>query len=143
MMPLEKKQYLFALRLSEPKLELINASNQIGFYTHIDLIAPGGLKFGGRGQVLGALRYEAGRGELYIDAPKLKGLEIDWLPKRLASLVANLAEPLLATASKKYPIYRLRDDSATHQLAKSTLKSIRIVDHKLVLTLGIFKILHI
>lgn len=138
MMPLEKTQFLFTIRFSEPKLELIDSSNEIGFFTHIDVFAPGGMKASGRGQISGSLRYEADNGALFLDSPMLKGLEVDWLPKILTSTVAAMAEPLLATASAKFPVYRLQDNNATHQLAKSTLKSIQVKDKNLVITLGIF-----
>lgn len=138
MMPLEKTRFFFTVRLSEPKLELIEASNEISYFTHIDVIVPGGLTGSGRGQISGSLRYEAGTGELFLDSPKLKHLEVDWLPSIFTSSVAMLAEPLLASASAKYPVYRLRDNSAAHQLAKSTLKSIKVKGNNLVITLGIF-----
>ena len=138
MMPLEKTRFFLTVRLSKPKLELIDVSNEIVLFTHIDVIAPGGIKGSGRGQLSGSLRYEATSGELFLDSPKLKNLQIDWFPKMFSNSVAMIAEPLLATASAKYPVYRLRDDNATHQLAKSTIKSIKVKNHNLVITLGIF-----
>lgn len=137
MMPLEKTQYFFTIRLSEPKLELIDASNEISYFTHIDVVGPGGLRGSGRGQISGSLRYEASTGELFLDSPRLNDLEIDWFPKIFTRTVSILAEPLLATASEKYPVYRLRDNSTAHQLAKSTLKSIKVKGRNLVIELGI------
>jgi Protein of unknown function (DUF1439) len=137
-MPLEKKQYFFTVRLSEPKVALINKSNEVGMFMHVDVIAPGGFKGGGRGQIAGSVRYEQKTGEFFLDAPRLVGLEIDLLPKRLMPKISKLAEILLTKASSKLPVYRLRDDDAKHQLAKSTLKSIKVKDHKLLITLGMF-----
>ena len=138
MMPLEKKQYFFTVRLSEPKVELINVSNEVGFFMHVDVIAPGGFKGGGRGKIAGTLRYQHDSGEFYLDSPRLVDLEIDLLPKQLTPKIAKLAELVLSKASEKLPVYRLRDDDAKHQLAKSTLKSIKVRDHKLLITLGMF-----
>ena len=84
------------------------------------------------------MRYEAKTGELFLDSPRLAGLEIDLLPKILTPQVVKLAELVLAKASAAYPIYRLRDSDSKHQLAKAALKSIRVKDHKLKITLSIF-----
>ncbi len=138
MMPLEKKQYFFRIRLSEPKLELVEASNEIGFFMHVDVIAPGGLTGSGRGKIMGSVRYVPKTGEFFLDSPKLVGLEIDLVPKRLTPKIAKFAELVLARASETLPVYRLRDDDVKHQLARSTLKSIQVKDHKLKITLGVF-----
>jgi hypothetical protein len=119
-------------------VELINVSNEVGFFMHVDVIAPGGFKGGGRGKIAGTLRYQQDSGEFYLDSPRLVDLEIDLLPKQLTPKIAKLAELVLSKASEKLPVYRLRDDDAKHQLAKSTLKSIKVRDHKLLITLGMF-----
>lgn len=137
-MPLEKKQYFFTVRLSEPKVVLINESNEIGFFMHVDVLAPGRLKGGGRGQISGSVRYEQKTGEFFLDSPRLVGLEIDLLPKKLTPKISKLAELVLAKASSKLPVYKLRDDDPKHQLARSTLKSVKVQDHKLMITLGMF-----
>ena len=138
MMPLEKKQYFFTVRLSEPRVELHDESNELSFFTHLDVIAPGGLKGGGQGEIQGSIRYEPATGEFFLQSPKLVDLDIRLIPKTLSPRIAALAELVLAKACAKIPIYRLKDDDSKHQLAKSTLKSIHVEDRKLMITLSMF-----
>ncbi len=138
MMPLEKKQYMITVRLSQPKINLIESNNAIGFFTHMEVIAPGGLKGSGRGEIQGSVRFEKESGEFYLDNAKLSGMQIDRIPKQFLPSISKICEALMARALAQFPVYRLKDDDARHQLAKSTLKEIKVHDQKLLIMLGMF-----
>jgi hypothetical protein len=138
MMPLTRKQFFITVTLSEPKINLIKDSNEVGFFTHVEVLVPGGLKGSGRGKIQGTVSYKPERGEFYLHNPSIVSLEIDRLPKKLMPKISQIAGVILSKSLSQYPVYKLKDSDSGHQLAKATLKSIKVGDDKLLVTLGMF-----
>jgi len=136
MMPLERKSFFVTVVLSEPKVDLIQESNEIGFFSHVEVLIPGGLKGSGRGKIKGSVVYDADQGAFYLNNPSIEGLEIDRVPKKFYKKISAAIQVVLAKSLSKYPVYKLKDDDVKHQLAKSSLKSISVGNKTLLITLG-------
>jgi len=138
MMPLIKKTMFATVTLSDPIVDLISKSNEIGFFTHVEVIAPGGLKGSGRGKIQGEVIYKPEQAAFFINNPTIVSLEIDRVPKTVIPTISHVAQVVLFKALSKYPVYKLNDEDVKQKLAKSTLKSISVGDKKLLITLGMF-----
>lgn len=137
-MPLEKKLLMATLRLSEPRLTLLEESNEVSLFLNVDVIMLEGLKGSGRGELVGTIEYRAEQGAFYLVNPRIVNLNIDRLPSFLFSKIAHTAELLLARSLSTYPVYRLNENDARHKMAKAALKDVRVSRDTLLLTLGMF-----
>ena len=52
----------FRATISDPKVDLIKDSNEIGVFTNVEVIAPGGIRGAGRANIKGILSYDAKKG---------------------------------------------------------------------------------
>ena len=137
MMPMQKNNFLFTVTLSEPEIELIEGSNQIGIFTHIEAVVPRVIKGTGRAKITGSLSYESETSEFFFNNPTIEKLEIDkvadkYIPK-VKKIVQLIANKMLAIR----PVYKLKDDNLKHKLAKAMLKSVSVKDKKLLLELNV------
>ena len=64
-MPIEKKKYFVTVTLSNPIIDLLKESDEIGIRANIDASAPGGIKGSGEVMIKGTLDYEPKKGEFY------------------------------------------------------------------------------
>ena len=101
-------------------------------------MAPGGLNLTGRTQLQGSLSYDAEKGAFYFHNPKGVTIEIDQLPEHFSPKVKELTQSAMTKATENRPIYTLKDDDLKQKLAKSVLKSVVVIDEKLVATLSAF-----
>jgi len=136
-MPLTKKSLFFSVIIYEPEIQLHSLNNEIGFFAHVDVVVPGGLKGSGRGMIKGKVVYDSADGAFYLNQPNIEGLEIDRIPRKVIPSITKTAQIILSKSLSKYPVYKLKDDDVKHQLAKSTLKSISIENECLLVTLGL------
>ncbi len=136
MMPLQKKMLFFLVTLSNPEVELIQGSNEIGIFTRVTVIAPAGMKGSGSTRITGSLSYQAESNEFFFKNPMIKQLEIDQVPEELIpnlkSIIQLIARKMLAV----HPVYKLKDNNIKHKFAKAMLQSVSIKDKKLLLELS-------
>jgi len=137
-MPLEKKLLMATLLLSEPRLTLLEETNEVSLFLNVDVIMLEGLKGSGRGELVGTIEYRAEQGAFYLVNPRIVNLNIDRLPSFLFSKIARAAELLLARSLSSYPVYRLNENDARHKMAKAALKDVSVSRDTLLLTLGMF-----
>lgn len=138
MMPLEKKKLFFKTIVTDPKVKLISASNEIAIYANVAAHAPGGLTLTGSTQLQGSLRYDAEKGAFYFDNAKVKHLKIDQLPEQFAPKVKELTQTAVTNGTGRRPVYVLNDDNLKQKLAKSVLKSVLVKGSSLIVTLSAF-----
>lgn len=136
MMPIEKKKLFFKLKLSEPKIELIEGSNEIGIFTHIDFDSKFGIKGAGRAKITGALSYDADSNEFFFKNSKIQQLEIDKVSQKNIQQIKGLVQKVVSKILAKHPVYRLKDDNLKHKLTKSVLQSVSVKDKQLLLELS-------
>jgi hypothetical protein len=138
MMPMKKKNVFVAVTVSDPKVDLIEQSNQIGVFTNIEVVALGGLKGSGRANITGTLNYDAMEGAFYFRDPTIVSLEVDNVAKKFIPKIKKITQLAITNAMSAYPVYRFKDDNIKHKMAKATLKSVAVENQKLLVTLSLF-----
>ena len=136
-MPIVKKKYLMTMTFSNPKIDLLEATNQISLMSDIHIAAPGNLEGKGRANLVGELEYRQAEGAFYLKNARLKELTLDGIPPDIQPELKKLAQTSLAKALSKRPVYVLNDNDVKQKLAKSTLQSIEIKNQALEITFGI------
>jgi hypothetical protein len=137
-MPLEKKLLMATLRLSDPRLTLLEASNEVALFLNVEVWLVQGLKASGRGELVGSIDYRPEEGAFYLVNPRIINLNIDHLPAFLFPKIARAAELLLARSLATYPVYRLNEKDTRQKMAKAALKQVKVSRDTLQLTLGMF-----
>lgn len=138
MMPMKKKNMFVTVTLSEPKVDLIQESNEMGVFTNIEVIALGRLKGSGRANITGTLDYDAKQGAFYFRDPTVVSLEVDNVAKKLIPKIKEITQFAITKAMSTYPIYKFKDDNIKHTLAKAALKSVIVEQERLLVTLSVF-----
>ena len=138
MMPMKKKNMFVAVTVSDPKVDLIKESNEIGVFTHVKVSAPGGIYGKGRGKVTGTLSYDASKGAFFFKNPKIVNLELDQVPKEYVKNIQLIAQVTAAQAMSVYPVYILNDENQSQKFAKSRLESVEVKDEELHVVLRLF-----
>lgn len=136
-MPLEKKLPLAVIRLSEPKLELLEASNEVSLFLNVDVVMLKGFKGSGRGELVGSVDYRPEEGAFYLVNPRIVNLSIDHVPGFVMPQISQAARLLLDRSLASYPIYRLDENDPKHKMAKASLKKVSVSHDTLLLTLGL------
>lgn len=137
-MPIEKKKYFVTIKISNPKIDLIKESNEIGILASIEANAPGGIKGKGKVMIKGTLEYDPKKGEFYFKNPTIISLAIDKVNDNIIPKIQGIAQAALSKVMTVYPVYKFKDDNLKHTLAKAVLKSLKVENEKLLLTLGVF-----
>jgi len=137
MMPIEKKKLFFKVILSEPKIELVEGSNEVGIFTHIDIDSKLGIRGTGRAKITGVLSYNADLNEFFFKNSKIEKLEIDKVSQKNIKQIKGLVQVIVSKTLAKRPVYRLKDDNLKHKLAKSVLQSVSVKNKKLLLELSV------
>ena len=138
MMPLEKKKFFVTTILTNPIVDLIASTNEIGLSSDIQIKAPGNISGKGSVSFSGSLRYENDTGSFYFDNLNITELEIEKIPE---SSLPKIKKMLAFVASKfltRKPVYKFKDNDLKHKLAKATLKSVTVENETLLIELGLF-----
>ena len=138
MMPFKQTQFFITVTLSDPKVELIKESNEIGVFTQVKVSAPGGIYGTGRGKVTRTLSYDASKGAFFFKSPKIVNLELDQVPKEYVKNIQLIAQVTATQAMSVYPVYILSDNNQSQKLAKSRLESVEVKDETLNVVLRLF-----
>ena len=138
MMPLETKQFFMTIVITQPRLDLIEGSNQLGIQANIQAIAPGGLQGNGTTYIMGEISYRPEEGAFYLHNPTIVDLHIDGIQEIYQSEIKQLAQIALSEVLLVHPVYKLEDDNLQHRLAKSKLESVLVEDEKLIVKLKLF-----
>ena len=136
-MPMEKRLPLAVIRLSEPKLALLETSNEVSLFLNVDVIMLKGFKGAGRGELIGSIDYRPEEGAFYLVNPRIVNLSIDHIPSFVMPQVTQAARLLLERSLTSYPIYRLDENDPKHKMAKASLKKVSVSHDTLLLTLGL------
>jgi hypothetical protein len=136
-MPLVKKLPIGAIKLSEPKLNLLEDSNEVSVFLHVDVILLKDFKGRGRGEIVGTIDYRSEEGAFYLVNPKVVNLKIDMMPSFFMPQLSQAAQLLLEKSMSKYPVYRLDETDAKQKMAKASLRKVSVLDDRVLLTLGL------
>ena len=138
MMPIQKKKFFVTIIMSNARVALISASNEIGLVSDIEVSAPGGVKGAGSAEITASLRYEPDKGEFFLDNLNIVDLQIDKVPEKLVPKAKSILQIIATKVLATKPVYQFKDDNLKHKLAKATLKSIVVENQMLLVELGVF-----
>ncbi|MFW5828781.1 MAG: DUF1439 domain-containing protein [Planctomycetota bacterium] len=140
-MPIEKR-YLALVKviLSDPRLDLLAESDrfQVGLDATVDL-ALGDLTEPLRGamEASGAIRYEAGTGEVFLVDPKVESLAVPELPDQYREQVETAMTKALASWYSEQPVYTLEATDLKRTAARRVLQSVTVDGNHLVIAFGL------
>jgi len=137
MMPIEKKQLFFTVKFSNPEIDLLESSNKIGIFTHINLDSQLGIKGKGRAKIIGSLSYDSKTCAFYFKNSKIDTLEIDKVSQKDTEQIKGLVEVMGNKILAIHPIYKLKDSDLKQKMAKAVLQSVSVKNNKLFLTLNV------
>jgi len=136
-MPIVKQKYFLTMTLSNPKIHLIEGSNELGLRSDINVSAPGGMKGDGRAHIVGKLEYNQAQGAFYFKNARLLELTMNGIPPDILPEIKKAAQSSLTRSLSKRPVYVLKEEDIKHQIAKSTLQSIEVRNQALHITFSI------
>lgn len=136
-MPIVKKKYFLTMTLSNPNIDLIEGSNELGLKSDINVSAPGGLKGDGQAHIVGKLEYNQAQGAFYFKNARLIELTLNGIPPDLLPEIKKAAQSSLTRSLSKRPVYVLKDNDIKQQIAKSTLQSIEVKNQALQITFSV------
>lgn len=138
MMPLEKQKRYYQIVVSDPEVELIKETNQIGLFANLNVAILRNLKGKGHAKVIGSIDYNPDKGTFYLRNPKIISLVIDKIPEQYELIIKTVTEKALAKILARNSIYKFKDDSIKHKLTKSILKSVKVENQRLRITFSMF-----
>ena len=136
-MPLEKNLPMAVMKLSDPKLNLLEATNEVSLFLNVDVVMLKGFKGSGRGKLIGSIDYRAEEGAFYLVKPRIVNLSIDHVPAFVMPKISQAARILLTKSLASYPVYRLNENDPKHKMAKASLKKVTVSHDTLLLTFGL------
>lgn len=136
-MPIVKKKYFMTITLSDPKIDLIEGSDELGLKSHINVSTPGGLQGDGIVHVVGQLDYNQAEGALYFKNARLIELSLNGVPPEIQPELKKIAQSSLTRTLSQRPVYVLNDQDVKQKIAKATLQSIIVKNQELEITFGI------
>lgn len=128
------KLIVACLELANPAVVLVDGDDRITV-TADALLSAGRRDRPGRVGLSGRPRYAPDEGKLYIDDLQVTTLELQGLPPEYAGLIRTAVPGLAKDALQRHPVYTLDTSTAKGALAKATVKSVKVVNGKLRISL--------
>lgn len=138
MMPMEKKKFFITVVLSEPKVDLSVGNNEIGVFSHVEVIVPGGIKGTGTATITGSLSYDPDKSEFFYKDPNVVSLNVDGLPPKYLPNAKKIAQLAASKYLSARPIYKLKDENLKLKLVKAVLQSVKVENDLLLVELSAF-----
>jgi len=138
MMPLSRTKYFVTLTFTQPKVHLLETTNELGLGANIHASALGAFNGNGTTYITGSISYNQEEGAFYFQNPRLVELKLKGVAKKQQTEIQKLAQSTITTLLASRPIYILNDNDLKQKLAKSTLESVTVAKGKLVVSLSVF-----
>jgi len=135
--PIEKKKYLFTVLVSAIDVELKEGSDRVGLIADMEIRSPHLSSGKGRALLDGMLSYRQEEGAFYFQEPVIREVRFENISDKYHSPIRKIFQRAIARRLADKPVYILDENKFKHQLAKSLLKSVKVIDRKLVLEMGL------
>ena len=135
--PIERRDGLLFVRFANPGVDLDGERDRIVFRASMEVSALGLWNAPGMVSVDAGLSYEPPEGAFYARDAVIRELELGGLGSEALQQVRTLASTLLKSRLEKIPLYRLNPRDTKENLARLLLRSVRIEDRSVVVTLGL------
>lgn len=136
-LPIEKKKLLFKVLVSSMDVELKEGSDRVGLISGMEIRTPHLSTGKGKAYIDGKLAYNPADGSFYFNDPQVTEVKFENIPDKYHKLVRKIFQRAITRRLAKTPIYKLNENKTKHQIAKTLLKSVKVVDQKLILELGL------
>lgn len=137
-LPIEKNKLLFTLLVSGIDVELKEGSDRVGLISAMEIKSPHFSTGKGQAYIDGKLVYRPADGAFYFDEPEVKEVKFENIPDKYHQVLRKIFEVAIRNRLAETPIYRLDESKTKQQIARTLLKSVKVIDRKLVLELGLF-----
>lgn len=135
--PLEKNLLVFRLALSHPKVLLKEGSDRIDFSVDAIASVPGQKDYKGSAQLSGKVKYNPERGDFFLTDSKVESLNIPGLAGGNLDKAREFSSILIKESLERFSLYKLDPKNFQESVAKALLKSVKVENGKLRITLGI------
>jgi Protein of unknown function (DUF1439) len=128
--PVEKCPLPFTcIKLQSPKASLLAGSDRLrlGFDTTVSVAQQ---PVQGASVVSAKLRFDAAKGEIYLDEPRVESFALDGVPPAITALASEHGGRLLAASLQNTPVYTFQN-AQMDRLAKMAITDVKVVDGKL------------
>jgi hypothetical protein len=132
-LPIKKQAAYISAEIYDSRVDLIEGSDQIGVFTHIDITVLGNIKGSGRAYAKGVITYNAEKKAFYLIKPNIVSLEIENIPPDLIPEIKKIAQLSLEKALQFSPFYLFNDQKTQEKMANSSLQSILVKDQTLLI----------
>lgn len=136
--PIEKKKLFFTVLVSAIDVQLKEGSDRIGLLADMEVRSPHLSSGKGQAHLDGKLTYKPADGSFYLQEPVVSKLRFENIPEKYHAVIRTIFQRAISKRLIDTPIYKLNENKTKHQIAKTLLKSVKVVDQKLVLELGLF-----
>ncbi len=136
--PVEKKKLFFTVLVTAIDVELTEGSDRIGLVADMEIKSPHLTSGKGRAHMDGMLSYSQKDGNFYLLEPQVREVKFENIPDKYHGLVRKIFQRAIQKRLANTPVYTLDENKTKHKIAKTLLKSVKVVDRKLVLELGLF-----
>lgn len=137
LVPFEKNKLLLTLLVSAIDVELKEGSELIGLVVDMEIKSTHFSSGKGRAYVAGRLTYRPDEGSFYFQDAKVSEVHFENIPDKHHELLRALLQRALQKRLTGAPIYQLDKTRIKHKLARAVLKSVKVLDRKLVLEMGL------
>jgi len=141
-LPIKEKIVIGNVIVEKATVDLLGDVNEIALHMtlNVDLL---GEKHKGTAVVQSGIDYSQEKGAFYLTRLKLRDFKIEKMSKDMAKQIEGILKQVLKAQQtqgqlQKYPIYTIKDKTTKDKLLKGTLKSVRIENDKVVLTVSPF-----
>ncbi len=138
MVPIEKNQLVFTVLVSAIEVDLKDGSDRVGLRSKMEIKSPHFSTGKGEAYIEGKPVYKPTDGAFYFSESEVKDVKFENIPDKYHSVIRKLFEVAIQRRLAETPIYKLDEDKTKHQIARTLLKSVKVLDRKLVLELSLF-----
>lgn len=129
--PIEMQKYLMTLTLMDPQVQLHDHRNRIAIWVDIRLVLPGGLTARGHIETEGEVIYVHHQGAFYLSQPDITVFELRPLPSNYLKPARYMIRVMLTRFFSEHAIFRFRESSIRHRMARSIVRNVEIRRGKL------------
>ncbi len=129
--PIQMRKYLLTLTLMDPKVRLHDHSNRVALWVDLSLSLPGGITATGHIETEGEVVYVHEQGAFYLANPDITFFEIHPLPGNYLKPARYMIRALLTRFFSENPIFRFRESSWRHRLARTVVRNVEVRRGKL------------
>lgn len=130
--PIKLETKLLTIALTNPVVTFLNETNEISIKSPVEIL---GFQKKGYTSIKGILRYDATKGEFFLDKTKVVEFTFEGLSDKYQKIALNMLQRLADEVLSKYPLYKL-NESFTNKLAKALLISVKVEKRELFIELG-------